>query len=132
MYSPRKKKSSRTDLQQYHLILGNLPRLVKRSDPAAQENFDKNNVLAGSRRSTDKNAFMLNLLWTSLSRREQEVTVLVCEGMTDAEIAERLYIGIATVKTYLQRVFYKTNVRDRRELMRKFIGFNFRLHNSQE
>lgn len=72
---------------------------------------------------------MLRVLWDNFSEREQDVTILVCEGMTDAEIAARLYIGLATVKTYLQRVFYKANVRDRRELMRMFIGFNFQNSN---
>ena len=129
---PPRKKNSRTELQTYHQVLGNLPRLVKRTEePAAQENLDIKSFLAGSRRSADKKNILLRVLWDTFSEREQDVTILVCEGMTDAEIAGRLYIGAATVKTYLQRIFYKANVRDRRELMRMFIGFNFQRGNPQ-
>lgn len=122
---PPRKKLSRAELQTYHQVLGNLPHLIKRNESAAQENLDVKSFLTGSRRSEDKKKVMLRVLWDNFSEREQDVTILVCEGMTDAEIAARLYIGVATVKTYLQRVFYKANVRDRRELMRMFIGFNF-------
>ncbi|GAA3213227.1 response regulator transcription factor [Nonomuraea helvata] len=48
-----------------------------------------------------------------LSAREREVLELVAEGLTNAEIGRRLYIGEATVKTYLLRVFGKLGVSDR-------------------
>ncbi|MFG1702572.1 response regulator transcription factor [Nonomuraea sp. M3C6] len=48
-----------------------------------------------------------------LSAREREVLELVAEGLTNPEIGRRLYIGEATVKTYLLRVFGKLGVSDR-------------------
>ncbi|KAB8195876.1 response regulator [Nonomuraea phyllanthi] len=48
-----------------------------------------------------------------LSAREREVLELVAEGLTNAEIGRRLYIGEATVKTYLLRVYGKLGVSDR-------------------
>ncbi|GAA3532438.1 response regulator transcription factor [Nonomuraea rosea] len=48
-----------------------------------------------------------------LSAREREVLELVAEGLTNAEVGRRLYIGEATVKTYLLRVFGKLGVSDR-------------------
>ncbi|MGI5419792.1 response regulator transcription factor [Actinomadura luteofluorescens] len=48
-----------------------------------------------------------------LSARESQVLALVAEGLTNAEIGARLYIGQATVKTHLLRIFGKLGVSDR-------------------
>jgi len=48
-----------------------------------------------------------------LSEREQEVLALVAQGLSNAEIGARLFIGAATVKTHLLHVFEKLQVRDR-------------------
>ncbi|MEV4574854.1 response regulator transcription factor [Nonomuraea jabiensis] len=48
-----------------------------------------------------------------LSEREREVLQLVAQGLTNGEIGRRLFIGEATVKTYLLRVFGKLGVSDR-------------------
>lgn len=48
-----------------------------------------------------------------LSPRELEVLALVAGGASNAEIGQRLFIGEATVKTHLQRVFDKLGVSDR-------------------
>ncbi|MFC5823768.1 response regulator transcription factor [Nonomuraea insulae] len=49
----------------------------------------------------------------ALSGREREVLELVAGGLTNAEIGRRLFIGEATVKTYLLRVYGKLGVSDR-------------------
>lgn len=44
----------------------------------------------------------------SLSERELEVAMLVADGLANAEIAAELHLSLATVKTYLNRIFDKT------------------------
>ncbi|MGY1710930.1 response regulator [Geodermatophilus sp. SYSU D00758] len=48
-----------------------------------------------------------------LTPREREVLVLMAHGATNTEIAGRLFVGGATVKTHVGRVLAKTGSRDR-------------------
>lgn len=53
----------------------------------------------------------------SISRREEDVVRQVLEGKTNKEIAASLFITVQTVKDHLYRVFQKTNVRSRVQLI---------------
>jgi DNA-binding NarL/FixJ family response regulator len=48
-----------------------------------------------------------------LTEREEEVLRLVAQGMSNAEIATELVLGLETVKTHVRSVLAKLGVRDR-------------------
>ena len=52
-----------------------------------------------------------------LTEREHEVLVAVARGMSNAEIAEALYMSHATAKTHVSRVLTKLDARDRAQLV---------------
>jgi DNA-binding NarL/FixJ family response regulator len=53
-----------------------------------------------------------------LTSREAEVLTLLASGLSNAEIAQRLYLSNATVKTHINRIFAKTGARDRAQAVR--------------
>lgn len=52
-----------------------------------------------------------------LTEREREVVALVGEGLSNREIAERLFLSPATAKTHVSRAMGKLRVRDRAQLV---------------
>ena len=52
-----------------------------------------------------------------LTAREAEVLTLIAEGRSNQEIAARLVVSQATVKTHVNRIFSKTRCRDRAQLV---------------
>lgn len=54
--------------------------------------------------------------WASLTPVERDVVRLVAEGHTNAEIGQRLFISVNTVKTHLTHVYTKVDVDGRAEL----------------
>jgi DNA-binding NarL/FixJ family response regulator len=52
-----------------------------------------------------------------LTEREREVFALVAGGLSNAEIAARLFISPATAKTHVSRVMMKLSARDRAQLV---------------
>ena len=54
--------------------------------------------------------------WDSLTPTEVRVVELVAEGLTNPQVAERMFVSPSTVKTHLAHVFSKLDVHSRAEL----------------
>ena len=54
---------------------------------------------------------------SELTPREREILTLVGQGLSNAEIAERLVVSPATAKTHVARLFGKLGARDRAQLV---------------
>jgi len=54
-----------------------------------------------------------------ISQRELEVLQLVAEGLSNQEVAERLFVSLNTVKTHSSRIFEKLEVRNRTQAVER-------------
>lgn len=52
-----------------------------------------------------------------ISPREAEIIREICNGLSNQEIADKLFISLQTVKDHTSRIYMKTNVRNRMQLM---------------
>lgn len=55
-----------------------------------------------------------------ISRREQEIIALVLEGCSNRDIEDRLFISLATVKDHIYKIYKKTGVKNRVQLVNLF------------
>jgi DNA-binding NarL/FixJ family response regulator len=83
-------------------------------DPEVQQRL----VAAVLDRPAPARAAVAGELPDDLTPREAEVLGLIAAGLSNAEIAERLVVSGATVKTHVNRIFAKTGARDRAQAVR--------------
>lgn len=56
-----------------------------------------------------------------LTGREIEVIKLLCSGLIDREISSEMNISARTVQTYIERIMFKLQVRNRLALVAKYV-----------
>lgn len=59
-----------------------------------------------------------------ISAREADIIREICQGLSNQEIADKLFISLQTVKDHTHRIYIKTNVRNRMQLMNKVADYN--------
>ncbi|MBW8738197.1 MAG: response regulator transcription factor [Streptomyces turgidiscabies] len=57
-----------------------------------------------------------------LTTREAEVLMLIADGLSNQEIAFKLHVSTATVKTHINNLFAKTGIKDRAQAVRYAFG----------
>ncbi|MGF9910141.1 LuxR C-terminal-related transcriptional regulator [Brevibacillus porteri] len=106
------------DTQGEHLS-AYLQKLLKRSGLDADLRLEEEAVPAPAPPASPGIITTLDI--SMLTAREQEVAALVLEGLTNAEIAGRLYLSEVTVKKHLKSIFDKMDVSNRTQLVKKML-----------
>lgn len=114
-------EQARTRLELARRLAGGEPEVAITEGQAALALFDR----LGAARDADAAAALLRSLGVrgrtgpkhvgTLSRREQEVLRLVADGLTNPEIAQRLFISRKTAAHHVSNVIAKLGVRNRGE-----------------
>ena len=109
----------------------NLPTLVEVNIILTAVSFNLNTAVVLKRfieyygdagESGPKKALTLDELFKkyNISNREQEIILLISRGKSNQQIADELFISIATVKDHVYNIFKKTAVKSRVQLLNLF------------
>ncbi|GAA4624861.1 response regulator transcription factor [Actinoallomurus vinaceus] len=97
------------DVSPEHLVAA--VRLVRSGDALLAPSITRRLVERFARR--DEQAATLHRDLSTLTPRELDVLRLLARGLSNAELAGRLHVGDATVKTHVARILSKLGLRDR-------------------
>ncbi|MEY2446811.1 MAG: hypothetical protein QOH79_287 [Acidimicrobiaceae bacterium] len=61
--------------------------------------------------------------WQSLTRTEQQVALVVAEGLTNVQAGERMFLSRHTIDFHLRQIFRKLNVHSRVGMTRRVLEF---------
>lgn len=76
-------------------------------------------------KATDANSTILNQnIETDLSPRELEVLLNVANGLSNKEIAEKLFVSLNTIKTHTANIYSKFGVKSRTQAISKAKSLN--------
>ncbi|WP_425825936.1 response regulator transcription factor [Streptomyces fractus] len=96
-----------------------------RAAAAGQSVLDRevqDRLLATARTTAPAAAAAPQSLPADLTPREREVLALIGQGLPNRAIAEKLFISEATVKTHINNLFAKADIRDRADAVRRAIS----------
>jgi DNA-binding NarL/FixJ family response regulator len=77
---------------------------------------------SANERANTQDAAGLRARFPVLTQRECDVLALIGEGLSNTEIASRLFISMPTVKTHINAIFSKLAVRDRAQAITLVLG----------
>jgi DNA-binding NarL/FixJ family response regulator len=118
---PKQKDEARVFLQDAELVavVKDVARQQKRPEEEVVAEFTKAGIDQFMTQTELENR------WAFLSDREQQVAALICLGYRNYEIAKILVIAPETVKSHLQSIFNKFDLRSSRELRLALKNWNF-------
>ncbi|MGI5499042.1 response regulator [Lentzea sp. CA-135723] len=93
-------------------------RRVAMGEPMLSPSVTSRLIDVVTRQGDDARRRAARALLARLTSREREVATAVAEGLSNAEIAESLHLGLATVKTHVGSVFAKLEVTNRVQVAR--------------
>ncbi len=112
----------RSRLRKHHLLEENIQSIDKQIASLKIENTDLKTKLIETelelnklevKYSKDKDK--LPETHTNLSKREYEVLLFMAEGLSDKEIADKIFVSVTTVRTHIRRIYDKLLVKNRTE-----------------
>ena len=81
-------------------------------------------ILYCTKRLFQKAVHFQNKKLSSLTKRENEVALAICEGYKYEEIAERMFVTLSAVKKHSYNIYRKLGINNNRELIHLFMGEN--------
>ncbi|MFI6513550.1 response regulator [Streptosporangium sp. NPDC050855] len=93
-------------------------RRVALGEPTLSPSITGRLITMATRQVDDSRQRAARTLIARLTDRERQVALAVSEGLSNAEIAESLHLGLATVKTHVGSVFAKLEVTNRVQVAR--------------
>ncbi|MBR4813709.1 MAG: response regulator transcription factor [Lachnospiraceae bacterium] len=87
------------------------PKVMQRLSVLAIQSASQQSPAQGAAQSTAQPVY------GEFTEREQEIAALLVEGLTNRQIADRLYISEGTVKNYISTIYDKTGIHDRVKLV---------------
>ena len=95
----------------------NAVRVVASGDALLSPRITRRLISEFARRGPPATVPDTDTVLAELTEREREVLVHVAKGLSNAEIAEQLYMSHATAKTHVSRLLTKLGMRDRAQLV---------------
>ena len=112
-------------LYDYALILGdNLDRVLSENDPEMYEKYCEINENFISNKRTMISSLNKEDLTDILTETEKEVAYLICDGLSNAEIAEKLFISQSTVNYHIRNIYSKVGAKRRTDMIKKLTNSN--------
>jgi DNA-binding CsgD family transcriptional regulator len=90
---------------------------LKLSKPKIKTVVVEKEVIVTRNENFELNTSMIAEL--ELSKREMEILNLLAQGLSNQEIAAKLFVSLSTVKTHLQNLFLKLDVKRRTQAIEK-------------
>ena len=90
---------------------------LKLSKPKVETLVVEKNVYLSTRDNFEQNTSAISEL--EISKRELEILTLLGEGLSNQEIASKLFVSLSTVKSHNQNIFQKLEVKRRMQAVEK-------------